>query len=138
MFNRIITLFAIARKLALSDALKIFSKHYDVPILVRIFVSLLSISFSGKNNDLKNLSEEERLAAIASLNPPGDRNNTSNFINLNSKENVFTKLERANTKVEPIIINRDDTSGSSDTQVAKNLIANKGNPWKAGTYVTNY
>ena len=84
------------------------------------------------------LSEEERLAAIASLNPPGDRNNTSNFINLNSKENVFTKLERANTKVEPIIINRDDTSGGSDTQVAKNLIANKGNPWKAGTYVTNY
>ena len=61
MFNRIITLFAIARKLALSDALKIFSKHYDVPILVRIFVNLLSISFSGKNNDIKNLSEEERL-----------------------------------------------------------------------------
>ena len=84
------------------------------------------------------LSEEERLAAIASLNPPGDRNNTSNFINLNSKENVFTKLERANAKVEPIIINRNDTSGGSDTQVAKNIIGKKGNPWKAGTYVTNY
>ena len=61
MLNRIITLFVIARKLALSDAMKIFSKHYDIPVLVRIFVSLLSISFSGKKNDLKNLSEEERL-----------------------------------------------------------------------------
>ncbi len=84
------------------------------------------------------LSEEERLAAIASLNPPGNRNNVSNIVNLNSKENIFTKLEKANATVEPIIINRDDTSGGSDTQVSKNLIANKGNPFKAGTYISNY
>ena len=83
------------------------------------------------------LSEEERLAAIASLNPPGNRNNVSNFVNLNSKENVFTKLEKANAKVEPIIINRDDRT-NSDTQVQKNLIANKGNPFKPGTYISNY
>ncbi len=59
MLNRIITLFVIARKLALSDAMKIFSKHYDIPVSIRIFVSLLSISFSGKKSDFKNLSEEE-------------------------------------------------------------------------------
>ncbi len=61
MLNRIITLFVIARKLALSDAMKIFSKHYDIPVLVRIFVSLLSISFSGKKNEVQKLDEEERL-----------------------------------------------------------------------------
>ena len=71
------------------------------------------------------------------MNPPGNRNNVSNFVNLNSKENVFTKLEKANAKVEPIIINRDDRT-NSDTQVQKNLIANKGNPFKPGTYISNY
>ena len=48
MFNKILTLFIIARKLALSDALKIISKKYEIPIIIKIFVNLLSISFSKK------------------------------------------------------------------------------------------
>jgi len=61
MFGKFITLFIIARKLALSDALKIVSKHYEIPIIIRILANLLSISFSGKKNDLNNTNEEERL-----------------------------------------------------------------------------
>ena len=61
MINRLITLIIIARKLALSDALKIFSKYYDIPILVRVFVGLFSISFTSKKSNSKNISEEERL-----------------------------------------------------------------------------
>ena len=61
MFSKFITLFIIARKLALSDALKIVSKHYEIPIIIRILANLLSISFSGKKNDLNNTNEEERL-----------------------------------------------------------------------------
>ena len=61
MINRLITLIIIARKLALSDALKIFSKYYDIPILIRVFVGLFSISFRSKKSNSKNISEEERL-----------------------------------------------------------------------------
>ncbi len=61
MFKKIITLFVIARKLALSDALKIFSKYYDVPVLIKIILGFLSISFTGKKSSFKNLNEEERL-----------------------------------------------------------------------------
>ena len=61
MLGRLITLFKIARKLALSDALKIFSKYYDIPVTVKILVSLFSISLFGSKNNYKNLSEEERL-----------------------------------------------------------------------------
>ena len=61
MINRLVTLIIIARKLALSDALKIFSKYYNIPILVRVFVGLFSISFTNKKSNSKNISEEERL-----------------------------------------------------------------------------
>ena len=61
MLGRLITLFKIARKLALSDALKIFSKYYDIPVAVKILVSVFSISLFGSKNNYKNLSEEERL-----------------------------------------------------------------------------
>ena len=54
MINRLVTLIIIARKLALSDALKIFSKYYNIPILVRVFVGLFSISFTSKKSNSKN------------------------------------------------------------------------------------
>ena len=45
MISRILTLFKIARKLAKSDALKVISKHYDIPFIVKI----LSGVFNGKS-----------------------------------------------------------------------------------------
>ena len=48
MIKKIITLFVIGRKLALSDALDIVSKIYKIPIIIRIFFSLLGL-FGKKN-----------------------------------------------------------------------------------------
>ena len=59
MIKKIITLFKIGRRLALSDALDIVSKVYKIPILIRIFFSLLG-SFGEKNLN-KNYNDEERL-----------------------------------------------------------------------------
>ena len=59
MIKKLITLFKIGRKLALSDALNIISKIYEIPILIKIFFSLLAL-FGKKNLNL-NISEEERL-----------------------------------------------------------------------------
>ena len=39
MIKKIITLFKIGRRLALSDALDIVSKVYKIPILIRIFLA---------------------------------------------------------------------------------------------------
>tara|TARA_B100001741_G_scaffold181191_1_gene149204 strand:- start:121 stop:1689 length:1569 start_codon:yes stop_codon:yes gene_type:complete len=61
MINKLFVLFKIARKLALSDALKIVSKFHKPPLILKIFLNLLSLSFS-KNKYLSNkLSEEEKL-----------------------------------------------------------------------------
>ena len=38
MIKKIITLFKIGRKLALSDALDIVSKVYKIPIIIKIFL----------------------------------------------------------------------------------------------------
>ena len=59
MIKKIITLFKIGRKLALSDALDIISKIYKVPLLIRIFFNLLG--FFGKKNLNQNYNEKERL-----------------------------------------------------------------------------
>ena len=59
MIKKIITLFVIGRKLALSDALNIVSKVYKVPISIKIFFSLIGLF--GKKNINKNFNEEERL-----------------------------------------------------------------------------
>ena len=37
MINKLITLFKIGRKLALSDALDIVSKVFKIPIIIRLF-----------------------------------------------------------------------------------------------------
>ena len=39
MINKLITLFKIGRKLALSDALDIVSKIYKIPIIIKIFLT---------------------------------------------------------------------------------------------------
>ena len=59
MVIKIITLFKIGRKLALSDALDIVSKVYKVPIMIKIFFSLMGLL--GKKNLNQSFSEDERL-----------------------------------------------------------------------------
>ena len=59
MIKKLITLFKIGRKLALSDAMHIISKIYEIPILIKIFFSLLAVF--GKKNLNQNINEEERL-----------------------------------------------------------------------------
>ena len=59
MILKLVTLFKIARKLALSDALDIISKIYKVPLPIKIFFNLLGLF--GKRNLEKNYNEEERL-----------------------------------------------------------------------------
>ncbi len=59
MIRKIITLFVIGRKLALSDALDIVSKVYKVPMLIKIFFSFLGLF--GKKNLSKNYNDDERL-----------------------------------------------------------------------------
>ena len=61
MIKKIYILFKLARKLALSDALKIFSKIHEPPLSIKIFLGIFSISFSKKKNETQQLNEEERL-----------------------------------------------------------------------------
>ena len=61
MIKKLFILFKLARKLALSDALKIVSKIHAPPLLIRLVMNILSVSFT-KNTALDlNLSDEERL-----------------------------------------------------------------------------
>ena len=50
MIGKLITLIIIGRKLALSDALDIVSKIYDIPILIKFFFSLLGL-FGRKSSN---------------------------------------------------------------------------------------
>ncbi len=59
MLKKLITLFKIGRKLALSDALDIVSKIYEVPIVIKIFFNVLGLF--GKKNLNQNDSEGEKL-----------------------------------------------------------------------------
>ena len=61
MLKKFYILFKIARKLALSDALKVISKIHKPPLSVKILVNFFSIQFSNKDYNLKNLSDEEKL-----------------------------------------------------------------------------
>ena len=61
MIKKIFILFQIARKLALSDALKIVSKFHQPPLIIKIILSLFSISFSKNNYQSKKLTDEEKL-----------------------------------------------------------------------------
>ena len=59
MISKIITLFKIGRKLALSDAMQIISKIYEIPILVRVLFSLIGLF--GRKDFKQSQNEEERL-----------------------------------------------------------------------------
>ena len=61
MIKKLFILFKIARKLALSDALKVVSKFHKPPLIIKILVSILSISFSKNNNESNKLTDEEKL-----------------------------------------------------------------------------
>ena len=61
MIKKLIILFKIARKLALSDALKVISKFHQPPLIIKIFLNLLSISFSKNNHRSSKSTDEEKL-----------------------------------------------------------------------------
>ena len=61
MIKKVFILFKIARKLALSDALKIFYKIHKPPLLIKVFFDLLAISFSNKNNAEIKYDDGEKL-----------------------------------------------------------------------------
>ena len=70
MISRILILFKIARKLAKSDALKVISKHYDIPFIIKILSGIISISFKNKNLNDQNMNEEERLCkSVEAMGP---------------------------------------------------------------------
>ncbi len=57
MIKKIITLFKIARKIALSDAINVISKIHQPPLIVKIAFKILSFSFS-KNINLSKINDE--------------------------------------------------------------------------------
>ena len=61
MIKKIIILFKLARKIAISDAIMVVSKFHKPPLILKIFFNILSINFSFKKNDIQNLSDEEKL-----------------------------------------------------------------------------
>ena len=61
MIKKIFILFKIARKIALSDAIKIISKLHELPLFIKIFFAIFSISFSQKKNENQKSNDEERL-----------------------------------------------------------------------------
>ena len=61
MIKKIYILIKLARKIALSDAIKVVSKIHEPPTLIKFLISIFSISFSDKTLQNKNLSDEERL-----------------------------------------------------------------------------
>ena len=60
MIKKLFILFKIARKLALSDALKIISKFHQPPLIIKIFLNLFSISFSKNIYQSNKLKDEEK------------------------------------------------------------------------------
>ena len=61
MIKKIFILLKIARKLALSDALKIISKFHKPPLVIKIFLNLFAFSFSKNTNQPNKQSDEEKL-----------------------------------------------------------------------------
>ena len=60
MIKKIIILFKLARKIALSDALNVISKIQKPPFIINFFFSIFSFSFK-KDDQFQNLSDEEKL-----------------------------------------------------------------------------
>ena len=107
MIKKIFTLIKIARKVALSDALKVVSKIHQPPLLIKLFINLLSISFSRKNNFISNISDEEKLCK--SIEGMG-----TTFIKLGQflatrpdiiSEDLSKNLEKLQDKLPPFSVN---------------------------------
>ncbi|MDC0200502.1 2-polyprenylphenol 6-hydroxylase [Candidatus Pelagibacter sp.] len=103
MIKKLFILFKIARKLALSDALKVISKFHKPPFIIKIFLNLFSISFSKSNYQSNNLTDEEKLCT--SIQEMG-----TTFIKLGQflstrpdiiSENLSTQLERLQDRLPP-------------------------------------
>ena len=70
MIKKLFILFKIARKLAVSDTIKIISKTHNPPVAIKILFSFLSFSFSSKNNQFQKMKDEERLCkSIENMGP---------------------------------------------------------------------
>ncbi len=102
MFKKIIILFKLARKIALSDALKIISKIQKPPTIISFFFSIFSFSFK-KENKFQNLSDEEKLCTSI-------QNMGTTFIKLGQflatrpdiiGENLSNQLEKLQDKLPP-------------------------------------
>ncbi len=63
MLKKIITLFKLSRKIAVSDILNITSKFQEPPLAVKILFKILSFSFSPKKQVDTNKDEGERLSS---------------------------------------------------------------------------
>ena len=61
MIKKIYILFKLARKLAMSDAIKIVSKIHEPPLIIKVFFRIFSFSFNRGINKNHSSSEEERL-----------------------------------------------------------------------------
>ncbi len=106
MITKLFILFKIARKLALSDALKIIYKFHQPPLFIKIFLSLFSFSFSKNNNQSDRLTEGEKLCT--SIQEMG-----TTFIKLGQflstrpdiiGENLSTQLEKLQDRLPPFPI----------------------------------
>ena len=103
MIKKLFILFKIARKLALSDALKVISKFHQPPLIIKIFLNLFSISFSKNKYQSNKLTDEEKLCA--SIQEMG-----TTFIKLGQflstrpdiiGENLSTQLEKLQDRLPP-------------------------------------
>ncbi len=61
MLKKIFILFRIARRLAISDAVKIISRIHQPPLIIRVLLNIFAFSFSKKNDQTNNKSEEDKL-----------------------------------------------------------------------------
>ena len=62
MIKKLITLFKLGRKIALSNILDVVSKFQKPPLIIKVLFKLLSLSTSSKKKIDLNKSEGERLS----------------------------------------------------------------------------
>ena len=107
MIKKIIILFKLARKIALSDALNVISKIQKPPLIINFFFSIFSISFK-KDDQFQNFSDEEKLCASI-------QNMGTTFIKLGQflatrpdiiGEKLSSQLERLQDKLPPFSLNK--------------------------------
>ena len=107
MIKKIIILFKLARKIALSDALNVISKIQKPPLIINFFFSIFSFSFK-KDDQFQNFSDEEKLCASI-------QNMGTTFIKLGQflatrpdiiGEKLSNQLEKLQDKLPPFSLNK--------------------------------